>query len=130
MPDDVSARAAALAADTSGKLIAADRVRGTQVYSPAGEKLGTVDYVILDRDSGRAVYAILAFGGFLGLGESYHPLPWPMLAYDTGRGGYVVDVDRQMLKDAPWHHERGGFDWSGGYGRTIDKYYGIAADGR
>jgi hypothetical protein len=127
---DASTQAAAMAASTSGKLIAADKVKGTAVYSPAGEKLGTVDYVMLDHASGRAVYAILAFGGFLGLGESYHPLPWPMLTYDTGKGGYVIDVDRQTLKDAPWHHERTGFDWTADYGRTIDKYYGIATDWR
>jgi hypothetical protein len=90
-------------------------------------KLGTVDYLMLDKRTGRAIYAILAFGGFLGLGESYHPLPWSVLKYDTSKGGYVVNLDKQMLKDAPWHHERTGFDWTPEYGRTIDKYYGIAS---
>jgi len=127
MPDDASKRVAEMATDTSGTLIAADRVAGTSVYNPAGDKLGTVDYVMLDKASGQAIYAIMAFGGFLGLGESYHPLPWSMLAYDTRLGGYVVDLDRKMLKEAPWHHERTGFDWTAPYGRTIDKYYGVAS---
>ena len=125
--DDASKRIAEMAESTSGNLIAADKVEGTSVYNPAGEKLGTVDYVMLDKASGRAIYAIMSFGGFLGLGESYHPLPWSMLTYDTAKGGYVVNLDRQTLKDAPWHHERTGFDWSPDYGRRIDKYYGVAS---
>jgi hypothetical protein len=127
MPDDASKRIAAMADSTSGRLIAADKVEGTSVYNPAGEKLGTIDYVMLDKATGRAVYAILSFGGFLGLGESYHPLPWSVLKYDTRHGGYVVNLDRQTLKNAPWHHERAGFDWTADYGRQIDKYYGVAS---
>lgn len=127
MPDLVSASSTEMARRTSGNLIAADKVTGTDVYNPAGDKLGTVDYVMLDRASGRAVYAIMAFGGFLGLGESYHPLPWPVLRYDTDRGGYVVNLDRQALHDAPWHHEREAFAWTPDYGRTIDKYYGVTS---
>lgn len=116
-----------MAASTSGTLIAADKVEGTSGYNSGGDKLGTVDYVMLDKASGRAVYAIMSFGGFLGLGESYHPLPWAMLKYDTGLDGYVVDLDRRTLKNAPWHHESTGFDWTAAYGRTIDKYYGVAS---
>lgn len=127
MPDDGSKRIAAMAANTSGTLIAADKVTGTSVYNPDGDKLGAVDYVMLDRTSGQAIYAIMSFGGFLGLGESYHPLPWSMLTYDTRLGGYVVELDRKVLKEAPWHHERTGFDWTPAYGRTIDKYYGVTS---
>jgi hypothetical protein len=102
MRDDVSKRTAEIAASTSGNLIAADKIEGTSVYDPAGDKFGTVDYVMLHKSSDRAVYGIMSFRGFLGLGDSYHPLPWSMLKYDTDKGGYVVDLDRQTLKNAPW----------------------------
>jgi sporulation protein YlmC with PRC-barrel domain len=72
--------------DTSGRLIAASKVNGTSVYNRAGEKLGSVYDVMLEKVSGRAEYAILSFGGFLGIGEKYHPLPWNVLTYDVGQG--------------------------------------------
>jgi sporulation protein YlmC with PRC-barrel domain len=61
--------------DTGGRMIAASKVNGTSVYNAAGEKLGSVYDVMLDKISGHAEYAILSFGGFLGIGEKYHPLP-------------------------------------------------------
>jgi hypothetical protein len=70
----------------------------------------------------------MSFRGFLGLGESYHPLPWSMLKYDTDKGGYVVDLDRQTLKNAPWHHERRNFRWTPDCGRPVDKYHGVSTD--
>jgi sporulation protein YlmC with PRC-barrel domain len=65
--------------DTSGRLIAARKVNGTNVYNTVGEKLGSVYDVMIDKRSGNAEYAIMSFGGFLGIGDSYHPLPWPRL---------------------------------------------------
>ena len=61
---------------TSGSLIAAEKVEGTDVYNMQGEKLGAVDDIMLDKVGGKAIYAIVSFGGFLGIGEKYHPLPW------------------------------------------------------
>ena len=87
--------------DTTGRLIAASKVNGTSVYNRGGEKLGSVYDVLIDKRSGKAAYAIMSFGGFLGLGEKYHPLPWKMLTYDTRLGGYVVDLDRDKLENAP-----------------------------
>ena|SRR5690348_564846 len=75
---------------TSGTLIAAEKVEGTNVYNPQGEKLGTVDDIMIDKISGRAIYAVMSFGGFLGMGEKQHPLPWSSLKYDERQGGYVV----------------------------------------
>ncbi|WP_231712158.1 PRC-barrel domain-containing protein [Vineibacter terrae] len=108
---------------TSGPLIAADKVEGTHVYNPAGEKLGFVDHVMLDKVSGRAVYAIMAFGGFLGIGEKFHPLPWSELKYDDSKGGYIVNLDKRRLQDAPAHAGTD-FEWTEEYGRSVDKYYG------
>ena len=75
-------------ANTHGRLIAASKVNGTTVYNTAGEKLGSVYDVMIDKRSGKAEYAILSFGGFLGIGDSYHPLPWQSLTYDERQGGY------------------------------------------
>ena len=108
---------------TSGKLIAADKVEGTSVYNPADEKLGSIDHVMLDKVSGQAVYAIMAFGGFLGIGEKYWPVPWSQLKYDNAKGGYVVNLDKRRLEKAP-SYEDDDFEWTPDYGRTVDKYYG------
>jgi len=70
---------------TSGSLIAAEKVNGTNVYNPKGDKLGSVDDIMIDKTSGRAIYALMSFGGFLGMGEKQHPLPWSQLTYDEGK---------------------------------------------
>ncbi len=110
--------------DTSGRLIAASKVNGTNVYNPAGEKLGSVYDVMLDKISGRTEYAILSFGGFLGIGDKYHPLPWNQLKYDTGQGGYVVNLDRSRLEGAPAYAASEMSLWDERRGRDIDAYYG------
>jgi sporulation protein YlmC with PRC-barrel domain len=87
--------------DETNRLISSDKVEGTDVYNRNGDHLGSVRDLMIDKRSGQVEYAIMSFGGFLGMGESYHPLPWRMLTYDTGMGGYVVDVDRDRLDRAP-----------------------------
>jgi hypothetical protein len=82
-------------------LISADRVQGTPVFDLAGDKLGHIEDVMLHKLSGRVAYAIMSYGGFLGAGERYHPLPWSMLTFDTEKNGYVVPLDREQLRDAP-----------------------------
>jgi hypothetical protein len=112
-------------ADTRGRLIAAGKVSGTSVYDPVGEKLGSIYDVMLDKASGKADYAILSFGGFLGMGNSYHPLPWSTLSYDEGLGGYVVGLDRSVLEGAPAYDSEDLTAWDDpAYGRRIDDYYG------
>ena len=108
---------------TSGSLIAADKVEGTAVYNLQGERLGTVDDVMLDKVSGRAIYAIMSFGGFLGIGEKYHPLPWSTLTYDESMGGYVVNLDKRVLENAPTYDMNRDFSWTPDYGRQVDRYY-------
>ena len=87
--------------DTSGRLIAADQVEGTSIYNPAGESLGSVEDVLIDKHSGKIAYAVVGFGGFLGIGDRHYPLPWEKLKYDTSMGGFVVDIDRRTLEGAP-----------------------------
>jgi sporulation protein YlmC with PRC-barrel domain len=88
-------------ADTEGRLIAASKVTGTNVYNLAGESLGSIYDVMLSKATGRAEYAIMSFGGFLGMGKSYHPLPWRVLSYDAVKDGYVISMDAERLKAAP-----------------------------
>ena len=81
-------------------LIPADRVNGTDVYNAAGDKLGKIEDIAIDKVSGQVAYAILSFGGFLGLDERYHPMPWSLLRYDVDKGGYVVPLDKAQLEGA------------------------------
>ena len=109
---------------TSGTLIAADKVSGTNVYNPAGDNLGTIDDIMIDKASGRAIYAVMSFGGFLGIGENYYPLPWATLKYDARKGGYVVNLDKNKLEGAPSYDHSSVFEWTPAYGRKVDSYYG------
>ena len=117
---------AATATDETGDLIASDKVEGTAVYNRQGERMGTVKDFMVNKRSGQVAYAVMSFGGFLGIGESFHPLPWKVLAYDTGKGGYVVDLTRQQLEGAPAYTSSDLPDWSTpDYGRRVSGYYGM-----
>lgn len=87
--------------DRSHQLISSARVEGTPVFNPAGEKLGTVHSLMIHKTTGQVAYALLAFGGFLGVGTHVHPIPWGMLTYDASRHGYVADITREQIEDAP-----------------------------
>lgn len=82
-------------------LISSANVTDTDVFSESGDRLGKIDSIIINKISGQVAYAVMSFGGFLGIGEKYHPLPWNVLDYDVGLGGYRVDLDRDDLIDAP-----------------------------
>jgi PRC-barrel domain len=114
-----------VAVDETDRLIASDKVEGTAVYDRQGTRLGSVHTVMIDKHSGQVAYAVMGFGGFLGLGERYHPLPWRSLTYDTGLGGYVVDVTREQLERAP-SYGRDEAPWGDpAYGRRVSDYYGF-----
>ena len=81
--------------------IAASRVIGTDVYNMQGEHIGDIEDVMLDKTSSNIMFAVISFGGFLGIGEKYHAIPWSSLDYDPERGGYVVPFTRQKLEAAP-----------------------------
>lgn len=82
-------------------LISSEDVEGTDVYDPSGTKIGEIDHLMIDKVSGRVTYAVMSFGGFLGLGHSHHPLPWGTLRYNTRLDGYETSVTEAQLKDAP-----------------------------
>lgn len=109
---------------TTGKAtIAAKRVNGTEVYNAAGQHLGEIEDIMIDKPSGEVVYAIMSFGGFLGIGEKYHPLPWQVLNYDTEKDGYVVDLNKEQLTRAPaYSRDELGDNDSVWRGRVFDYY--------
>jgi len=107
-------------------LIAADKVEGTNVYNRLGEHLGSIDNVMIDKMSGKVAYAVMSFGGFLGIGERYHPMPWGMLTYDTAQGGYVVDIDKKLLTDAPNYEASAAPNYGDRvWGKKVHDYYGV-----
>jgi sporulation protein YlmC with PRC-barrel domain len=81
--------------------IAASRVIGTSVYNTADEKIGSIQDIMLDKTSNGIMFAVIGFGGFLGIGEKYHAVPWASLDYNEDRGGYVVPFTKDQLKAAP-----------------------------
>jgi hypothetical protein len=105
--------------------IRASRVNGTDVYNGQGEHLGHIDDIVMRKTDGRAAYAIMSFGGFLGLGERVHPLPWQSLNYDPALGGYVVDVTREQLEGAPSYDPANEPDWNDPvYNQGLGRYWG------
>jgi sporulation protein YlmC with PRC-barrel domain len=88
---------------TSGHTTAilASKVKGTAVYNGAGDRIGTVEDVVLDKQSNQIMFAALGFGGVLGIGENYYPVPWSVLDYDEEKGGYVVPLTKDRLDNAP-----------------------------
>ena len=119
-----TARAGDVEKDETSRLIASSKVEGTEVYNRAGERLGEVYNFMVDKFSGQVAYAVMSFGGFLGIGERYHALPWASLDYDVNQGGYVVDLDRSKLERAP-SYAREEDPWlNPTYASDIDRYWG------
>jgi sporulation protein YlmC with PRC-barrel domain len=81
--------------------IRAKKVIGTDVKDSSGASIGKVEDIMLDKESNNIMYAVLGFGGFLGMGEKYHPVPWGELTYDENEGAYVVNFSQDQLKAAP-----------------------------
>ncbi len=110
---------------THTDIISSERVEGTAVYNKAGDRLGSIDDLMIDKRSGQIRYAVLEFGGFLGIGADRYPLPWNILKYDTSLDGYVVPLDKDTLEGAP--HYVGGEPpvYSDDYGRSVNRHYGL-----
>lgn len=83
------------------RAIRASKVIGSDVYNPTGEKIGKIEDVVLDKGSNNIMFAVVGFGGFLGMNEKYHPLPWSTLDYQKAKDGYVVGFTKDQLKAAP-----------------------------
>ena len=110
--------------DETVSLISAGKVQGTNVYNTNGDSLGEVYDVMIDKRTGKTVYAVMSFGGFLGMGNRYHPLPWTTLKYDTRQGGYVVGLTKEQLEGAPTFGRDDSPAWGDRtYEQSIHDYY-------
>jgi sporulation protein YlmC with PRC-barrel domain len=87
--------------NSNSQLIDSNRVEGTEVYDRSGKHIGSVKRLVIDKVSGRVVYTVVSFGGFLGMGGDTYTVPWSALSYDTTLGGYATNITPQQLKDAP-----------------------------
>jgi len=96
----------------TSNLIASDKVEGTPVYRLNGDNIGQIERVMIDKISGKVAYAVMSFGGFLGIGEDYYPLPWSLLRYNPTLGGYEVEITDQQLKNAPKYSRHETWDWA------------------
>jgi hypothetical protein len=110
----------------SHSLIASDRVEGTPVRRSEGDRIGTIERLMIDKLSGNVAYAVLSFGGFLGMGQKHLPIPWARLKYDPLLGAYHLDLTDEELNRAPSFAADGEFDW-GDRSREVDvhNYYRV-----
>jgi sporulation protein YlmC with PRC-barrel domain len=115
--------------DETMSLIASNKVEGTSVYNPSGEKLGSIYNFMVDKTSGQVEYAVLQFGGILGLGSDYYPLPWDVLTYDEEQGGYVVELSKEVLEKAPHYPAKTPPQFTTRYGGEIYGAYGLPYPG-
>jgi hypothetical protein len=113
-----------LEARETNALIGSDKVEGTAVYRSSGEKVGSIARVMIGKQSGKVGYAVMSFGGFMGIGEDYYPLPWAMLTYNPRLEGYEVNITEAQLRAAPKYRSQEDWD-SSERTRAVDEYYGV-----
>lgn len=109
----------------SNPVISSEKVEGTTVYNGNGDKLGSIDDLMIDKRTGLVRYAVLEFGGFLGMGTDRYPLPWSMLKYDTNLDGYIVPVRKDQLEDAPRYESGTPPNYDDVYGQKVYDHYGV-----
>ena len=94
-----------------GTLIGSDKVEGTSVYRSNGDNIGSIERIMIDKLSGKVAYAVMSFGGFLGMGHDHYPIPWSLLTYNTRLGGYEVNISDDQLRGAPGYTRDDDWDW-------------------
>jgi len=82
-------------------VMAADTLTGDTVVNRQKENLGTIEHLMIDIEKGRVAYAVLSFGGFLGMGDKLFAIPWSALGLDTVEKQFILDVDKKLLERAP-----------------------------
>ena len=107
-------------------LIGSDKVEGTAVYGSDANKIGSIERVMIDKLSGKVAYAVIGYGGFLGIGDNHYPTPWQSLKYDTRLGGYVVGITADQLKGAPSYSNDNEWSWSREDDQRVYAYYGAS----
>jgi len=83
------------------RLISSEDVHGTDVIGASDEVIGEIDHLLIEKVSGRVAYAVMSFGGILGLAHSHYPIPWSALKYDAAVGGYRTGITEEQLRNAP-----------------------------
>jgi len=107
-------------------LIASDKEEGTPVRRWNGDKVGTIERVMIDKLTGKVAYAVMSFGGCMGIGEDFYPLPWSLLTYNPRLDAYEVNITEQQLKGAPKYSRHESWDWaSRERGKAIHDYYNV-----
>jgi hypothetical protein len=107
-------------------LIASDRIEGTAVRRPNGDMIGHIERLMIDKVTGKVSYAVLSFGGFLGMGSNLLPLPWARLDYNTRFEAYELEIGDDELKNAPSFRADKDFDWGDrSQEAALHRYYGI-----
>jgi len=97
---------------TGKPLIESDRVEGTTIYDRQGNSIGSIKRLMIEKIGGKVAYAVVSFGGFLGLGAEEETVPWNKLDYDTSLGGYRTDITEDQLRGAPTFSRDRTYDWS------------------
>lgn len=109
----------------AGALLIEAEVSGLAVRSRDGDKLGHVKSLVVNKSTGRSVYAVLSLGGFLGLNKSYYPVPFEKISYDPATDDYLIVLDRRVLEGGPsWSNNAPQFDQA--YAERVSNYYGAA----
>ncbi len=109
------------------RVMSASSLTGDRVVNPAGEDIGKINEIMIDTPTGRIAYAVLSFGGFLGMGDKLFAIPWSRLTLDEDRKVFVLDVDREMLERAPGFDKGNWPDMTDrSWGAEIYSYYGVA----
>ncbi|MBZ0292733.1 MAG: PRC-barrel domain-containing protein [Anaerolineae bacterium] len=111
---------------TNVRVLSASTLMHTGVVNPKGESLGQIEEFMLDLDAGRVAYAVLSFGGFMGLGDKLFAIPWEMMQFDTDRERIILDITRERLENAPGFDKNNwpstaNDDWL----NKIYSYYGV-----
>lgn len=107
-------------------LIGSDKVEGTAVYGSDGKKIGSIERVMIEKIGGKVSYAVLGFGGFLGIGDDHYPLPWQSLTYNPELGGYQVAITNDQLEAAPHYAREDDWNWEDRTrARSVNDYYGV-----
>ena len=108
----------------TASLIGSDKVEGTAVYGADEQKIGEIDAANQQHAAhGKVAYAVLSFGGFLGIGEDYYPVPWSILSYDTRLGGYRTNLTVEQLDRAPKYSQSTGWNWNRENEQRVFSYY-------
>jgi hypothetical protein len=121
--EHLMATASTLETRETTSLIGSDKVDGTAVYGVDQQKIGSIERVMIDKISGKVAYAVLSFGGFMGMGEDYYPVPWSTLNYDTNLGGYRVNLTKDQLNNAPKYSDSSGWTWDRKNDQRVYDYY-------